>query len=59
MTGVSPFPTMFSTFSQTNITFLNTSIMSSANALNLDRCKTFMFGKGLKDVLVVCKESED
>ena len=48
VTDISPFPTKFSTLPKTNINFLDTSILSSANALNLDRSKTLLFGKGLR-----------
>ena len=38
---------MLSPLPKTNINFLDTSILSSANALNLDRSKILPFGKGL------------
>ena len=41
VTGISSFPTMFSTLPQTNINFLDTSILSSANALNFGQVQNF------------------
>ena len=38
---------MFSTLPQTNINFLDTSILLSANAFDLDRTKILQFGKVL------------
>ena len=41
----SPFPTMFSTLSKTNINFSVTFILSSAKAFNLDQSEILSFGK--------------
>ena len=43
----SPFPTMFSALSKTEITILTTFYLSSANAFNLDLTKILSFGKEL------------
>ena len=40
----SPFPTLFSILPKTNFNFSNTSILSSASALNLDQFKILSFG---------------
>ena len=45
----SPFPTMFSTLSQTVLIIYVTFILSSANALNLDTVKFLSSGNGLTD----------
>ena len=44
---------MFSTFPKTSINLLETSISSSANALNLDRSKILPFGKGLRKTIML------
>ena len=41
----SPFPTVFSTLSRREIIILTTSILSSANASNLNQVKILLFGK--------------
>ena len=43
---------MFSTLPKININFLNTSILSSGNALNLDRSEILPFGKGSNKINV-------
>ena len=43
----SPFPTMFSILSKTNLNFWVIFILSSAKALNLDQSKILSFGKEL------------
>ena len=45
--AISPFPTMFSTLSKTEIIIFVTFNLSSANALNLVRPKILSCGKGL------------
>ena len=45
---VTPFPTMFSTLSQTNFAILATIKFSSANVLNSDISNLLSFGKELK-----------
>ena len=45
----SPFSTMFSSLPKTNVNFLVTPTLSSANAFNLDQSKTLLFGKELSD----------
>ena len=45
VTAFSPFPTMFSTHSNTNFNFSVSFFMSLANALNLDQSVKLMFGK--------------
>ena len=45
-----PFPTMFSTLPETQITIWPTFKMSSANALKLDWSKILLFGKELNDI---------
>ena len=49
----SPFPTIFSTLSNTNFNFSVTFILSSANAFNLDKSKILLSGKGLKSNYLV------
>ena len=49
---ISPFPTIFLTISETNVNFLVTFILSSANAFNLDQPKNYSFGKELKTIIL-------
>ena len=48
----SPFPTMFSTLSKTEIIILATFNLLSANAFNLDHFRIFSFGKELTHSLI-------
>ena len=56
VTCIFSYSPMFSTFPKTIVSFLDTSILSSANALNLERSKILRFGKGLSKMkqLTVC-----
>ena len=45
---ISPFPTMFSNLTKTEVIILATFNMLSANALDLDKSKSLLFGKELQ-----------
>ena len=51
------FPTVFSTLTKTKIIVFSTSILSSANAFNLDQSKILSFAKKLKNPSVLVTHS--